>query len=244
MRLLLIAPDDLTSEKLAEQLRSGGFIPQTIACVRDALDRHLYEGVSAIIVDCRMEPERALAATRALRAGGAQQPLFLLAARGDWRDKIACLDAGADDYVLQPVRTEEIAARLRAVIRRGVGEPTNQIVIGNIQLDLKARCAWRDGKCLSLTRNEFRLLRLFMFNPDRPLSHAQIIEQFNPDGKRVSSNALEVLIGRLRRKIGADYILTLRGVGYRFNVPTKGQPPVAPEDCRLAPCHAKHYKKF
>lgn len=240
MRLLLIAPEDAMSDKISQQLSSSGFMPTRTPCVRAALDSQLFEGTSAILLDCRTEVDRALAGTRALRGGGADQPLLLLAARGDWRDKVACLDAGADDYVLQPVRTEEVAARLRAMIRRSVGEPTNQIIIGDIQLDLKARCAWRDGMCLSLTRNEFRLLRLFMFTPDRPLSHVEIIEKFNPDGKRLSPNALEVLIGRLRRKIGADYILTQRGIGYRFFAPDIEGEPKPPENCRLASCRPSH----
>ncbi len=244
MRLLLIGPEDATSEKLAGQLGSSGFLPVTTPCVRDALDRHLFDGTSAILLNCRMEAERGLAGTRALRAEGAEQPILILAARADWRDKIACLDAGADDFVLQPVRSEEIAARLRAMIRRSAGEPTNQIVVGNIQLDLKARCAWRDGECLALTRNEFRLLRLFVFAPDRPLSHADLIEKFNTDTKQISPNALEVLIGRLRRKIGAESIQTLRGIGYRFSAPDVAERTPAQEDCRLAPCHAKHYKKY
>ncbi|MFM8543323.1 MAG: winged helix-turn-helix domain-containing protein [Chakrabartia sp.] len=130
------------------------------------------------------------------------------------------------------------------MIRRSAGAPTDQIVLGNIQLDVKARCAWRDGKCLALTRNEFRLLRLFVFSPDHPLSHADLIEKLNTDTKRISQNALEVLIGRLRRKIGADKIQTLRGIGYRFSTPALAKSLAEPEDCRLASCHAKNYKKY
>lgn len=239
MRLLLIAPEDAVSEKLSDQLGNSGFVPIHTPCVRAALESHLSDGTSAILLDCRTETDRALAGTRALRAGGVDQPLLLLAARSDWRDKVACLDAGADDYVLQPVRTEEIAARLRAVIRRSAGEPTNRVIIGDVQLDLKSRCAWRNGACLSLTRNEFRLLRIFMLSPERPLSHTEIIEKFNPEGKRISTNALEVLIGRLRRKIGADHILTLRGIGYRFFAPDIAGGPTALEDCRLASCRVR-----
>ena len=231
MRLLLIDKDREQSGWLADRLAGNGFAARLALSPEQAVANRMAEGAAVVVLDHGLSPGPANPAVRALRQNGIDQPLIVLSARDDWRDKIDCLDAGADDFVLKPVRSEEIAARLRAIIRRSAGQSSDRIQLGGLDLDLKSRCAWLDGKCLNLTRNEFRLLRLFMLYPERILGHNDVLDQLNPGGARPSANAAEVLIGRLRRKIGPGLISTVRGVGYRFDASNRKAEPVDCEPC-------------
>lgn len=234
MRILLIAADREQSDWLSDRLAFAGIVARQSASADQALSDRQVEGTAAVLFDSGMSIAQAVPAVRRLRQAGVIQPLIILSGGGDWRDKVECLDAGADDFLLKPVRSEEIAARMRAIIRRGAGQPTDRIQIGAIDLDLKARCAWLSGKCLNLTRNEFRLLRLFMLHPGRVVSHAELLDQLNPGGARPTTNAAEVQIARLRRKVGPELITTIRGVGYCLQAPP-GEPEAVPperEPCR------------
>lgn len=231
MRLLLIDKDREQSGWLADRLAGNGFAARLALSPEQVIANQMANGAAVVVLDHGLEPGPASPSVRVLRQGGIAQPLVVLSGRDDWRDKIECLDAGADDFLLKPVRSEEIAARLRAIIRRSAGQPTDRVLLGGFDLDLKARCAWLDGRCLKLTRNEFRLLRLFMLNPERILGHEDVLDQLNPNGARPSTNAAEVLIGRLRRKIGPDLIATVRGVGYRFDAAGRAAEPAEREPC-------------
>lgn len=219
MRLLLIEADPLSGKRLAEGLGRNGFVPKRVTSFQQALRER--EDAGVIVFDAGLSAVEVETTVRSVRSICAGQPFIVLAARGDWREKVACLDAGADDYLQKPVRSEEITARLRVIIRRSAGCSTDRIISDGLALDLKARCAWLDGCCLDLTHSEFRLLRLFMLSPGHILTHAEIWQELHPTGEAYSANAVEVQVARLRQKVGRDRIRTIRSAGYRM-VPAEG----------------------
>lgn len=216
MQLLLIDGAQGNGELLAQRLSAFGFRPRLVTNEVEALDSFKRNDFHAVLLDHGRRAESTALAIASLRLGGMTQPILVISARDDWREKVDCLDAGADDFVVKPVRSEEIAARLRALIRRCAGVTTGRIIHGDIDLDLKQQCAWKAGKCLNLTRNEFRLLRLFLLGPDQVLGKNQIRDAMRGPGAALSDNAIEVQVARLRRKLGEASILTLRGLGYRI----------------------------
>ncbi|MDE2596056.1 MAG: response regulator transcription factor [Sphingomonadales bacterium] len=181
----------------------------------EALNSPVRDSVSAVLLDhCGLAHSPASVVTP-LRSGGMEQPLIVLSALADWRERVASLDAGADDFLIKPIHSEEVAARLRAVIRRAAGMSSDRIVFGDIDLDLKARCAWVGGVCLNLTRNEFLLLRLLLLAPENTITKQQIMQALWVGDAQKTGNAIEVQMARLRRKLGHERIRTLRGIGYR-----------------------------
>lgn len=216
MRLLLIEADASSGARLAEGLTRAGFVVQRCESAQEALSEGYVQITAAILLDVGLNAAQPGKTILPLRAAGLKYPLIVLSAQGDWHERVECLDAGADDYVLKPVRTEEIAARLRAIIRRNAGNADGRITLGGVLLDMKAKCAWLEGKCLDLTRSEYRLLRLFLLSPDHILTHTQIWHELHPGKSDFSANSVEVQIARLRGKIGKDMIRTVRGLGYRI----------------------------
>jgi two-component system, OmpR family, response regulator len=184
------------------------------------LDRAIRDGraidTSVIVIDTGHRARLGAPYVRALREAGLEQPIAVLSAQSDWRERVASLDAGADDYMVKPMRAEEMEARLRAIIRRAAGSARDRIAAGGIEIDLKSRSATLAGREVALTRNEFRLLRLFLLDPERSYSCEEIGRLLYTDRRARSGNAVEVHIARLRRKIGRERIRTVRGVGYRF----------------------------
>lgn len=216
MRLLLIEADAASGTRLAEGLTRAGFVVQRCVSAQDALSEGYAQHTAVILMDVGLNEAQPGKTILPLRTAGLNHPLIVLSAQGDWHERVECLDAGADDYVLKPVRTEEIAARLRAIIRRSVGNASDRIALGGILLDIKTKCAWLQDKCLDLTRSEYRLLRLFLLSPDHILTHTQIWHELHPGKFDFSANSVEVQIARLRGKIGKDMIRTVRGLGYRI----------------------------
>jgi two-component system OmpR family response regulator len=151
---------------------------------------------------------------RYARSQGLNQPLVLLCAHGGWRERVDNLDAGADDCMFKPVRAEEVAARLRVILRRCAGSAKDRLVAGGLSLDLKARTAEQDGQVLALTRHEFRLLRALMLQVGQVLSHSALHDQLYEHDRARTHNAVEVHIARLRRKLEQSTIRSVRGVGY------------------------------
>lgn len=235
MQVLVIEAEQGASGHLAARLDKSGFSASRTVSVRDQFASKALTPAAALVLDLGLDERSAIELTSGLRNVGYEQPLIVLSARGDWRDKVDVLDAGADDYLCKPVRSEEIAARLFALIRRSSGKVSSRFRVGDIELDLRARCAWRDGECLNLTRNEFRLLCLFMLGADRTMSQREIQDNLYPDPGKRSVNALEVLIARLRRKVGHERIVTVRGIGYRFS-PAAGRQ--SPRSSAGKPCKA------
>ncbi len=232
MQLLLIENEHNAAGWLADRLPGTGFT----AVRARSLDHALCDGaeinVSAVVVDLGSYARHGYDSVRALRDSGIDQPLMILSSQSDWRDRVECLDAGADDYLVKPVRAEEVTARLRAIIRRFAGRASNRLVSGDIEIDLKAKWATLAGQPLDLTRNELRLLRLFLMRPDAIMSHQQLAEMLYEDAQERSLNTIEVQIARLRRKIGKQRIRTIRSIGYRFAADQRDDAPliVAGED--------------
>ena len=145
-----------------------------------------------------------------------ETPILILTARGSWQDKVEGLNAGADDFVVKPVRFEELVARLNALFRRQQGSRATDIEAGDLKLDPLSRSATLAGAPLPLSRQEFRLLHLVLSRAGQVLSQADLIDDLYALDDERERNTVEVLIGRLRRKIGRERITTLRGMGYRF----------------------------
>lgn len=216
MQLLLIEDWRSSCDWLADHLGHSGFVVTRSGSAREALDSAVARAAEAIIVDLGMGRVDGQNCVSRLRDGGLDQPLLILSPESNWREKVDCLNLGADDFLVKPIRAEEVTARMRAIIRRFAGCATDRMKSGDAELDLKARRAWIAGEPLDLTRNEFRLLRLFIMRPDRFVSSEELLGQLYARKQDRGTNSVEVQIARLRRKIGKDRIQTLRGVGYRL----------------------------
>ena len=143
-----------------------------------------------------------------------QTPVLILTARGAWSDKVAGFDAGADDYLTKPFHTEELLARLRALLRRSAGHATPNLECGALRLDPRAARASIDGEPLRLTSLEYRLLHYMMMHQGRVISRTELVEHLYDQDFDRDSNTIEVFIGRLRKKLGVEVIQTVRGLGY------------------------------
>ncbi|WP_310533466.1 response regulator transcription factor [Novosphingobium sp.] len=234
MRLLVIDKSISAGNILTRGLIGVGFRPIVVRSVAEALINSARESATAVLIDHGRMASSPAEAVRPLRESGINLPLVVLSERDDWREKVDCLDAGADDFLVKPVRSEEVAARLRSAIRRSAGIVTNRLGFGDIDLDLKQQCAWKSGECLNLTRNEFRLLRLFMIASERAVTRNEIQGSLWNDRNKVSDNAIEVQVARLRKKLGQERIHTVRGIGYRLAGP--GSSNQRPSSEKNAPC--------
>jgi len=214
VQVLVIDANSDSADLLAARLKPHGFAIRRVAAPRDAGS---CDGYAVVLADCDGFAATPAALVEALRGSGLRQPLAVLSSSADWRERIEALDAGCDDFIVKPIRSEEVAARLRALVRRASGSASDQIVSGDLRLDLRLRCAWRGTRCLDLTRSEFRLLSMLMRQPDHVLDYVSIGQAIHPDKSSPSQNAIEVLVARLRRKVGHDRIRTIRGIGYRFD---------------------------
>lgn len=230
MQLAIIETEPNGAAWLASRLVAEGFVSRLFVTARQAMDEGALRGAHAAILDIGPQFEHPCAAVQALRSYKFDKPLIVLSGSGGWKDRVDALDAGADDFLVKPVRAEEVAARLRAVLRRAAGRSGDVITAGPFALDLKARLAFRDGVLLDLTRHELRLLRMLMLFPDRVYSNQEIRDQLYPQPGERSFNAVEVCIARLRRKVGHGHIRTIRGVGYRFDPSEAETGPGLPAD--------------
>lgn len=216
MRLLLVEDEPELGRRLAERLRAADFAVDLATNAVDAGNWPDLDKLAAIILDLGLPDGDGLDLLRGWRARRVDCPILILTARGSWQDKVEGLNAGADDFVVKPVRFEELLARLNAQFRRHIGQRDNNLLVGGLQLDPVAHQASLDGQELALSRQEFRLLHLFMRRAGQILPQGDIMESLYELEDERELNTVEVLIGRLRRKIGKDRIRTLRGLGYRL----------------------------
>lgn len=216
MRLLLVEDDAELGRRLSERLRSAGF---AVDLARNSAEAEAWpdlDKMGAIILDLGLPDGDGIDLLRQWRAKRTDCPILILTARGSWQDKVEGLNAGADDFVVKPVRFEELLARLNALFRRHLGKRESGIVLGNLALDPLGQTATLDGVPLDLSRQEFRLLHLFMRRAGQVLPQGDILENLYELEAARELNTIEVLVGRLRRKIGKERITTLRGMGYRL----------------------------
>ena len=214
MRILLAEDDTLLGDGLRAGLRQAGFL---VDWVRDgaAAERELRaEPYAAAVLDLGLPLMDGMAVLASVRRAGITLPVLVLTARDAVPDRIRGLDSGADDYIVKPVDLDELAARLRALVRRAHGQPQAQLQVQDLQLNPAARTVQRAGQPVALSTREFDLLQVLMLNAGRVLSREQLEQQLYSWGQEVDSNAVEVHVHHLRKKLGAALIQTVRGVGY------------------------------
>lgn len=214
MRVLIVEDDLLLGDALAAGLKQRGFEADWVQDGRDAQATMRVEPFAAVVLDLGLPRLGGLELLRGERARGNKVPVLILTARDAVQDRIAGLDSGADDYVVKPTDLDELAARLRALVRRSKGEPAPVLQIGQVVLDPAARMVTLDGQAVDLPPREFTLLQELMLNAGRVLSREQLEERMYRWGDEVESNAVEVHVHHLRRKLGAQIVKTIRGVGY------------------------------
>ncbi len=214
MRILLAEDDPLLGDGLQAGLRQLGFL---VDWVRDgaAAERELRtDSYAAAVLDLGLPRMDGMDVLASLRRSGSALPVLVLTARDALPDRISGLDVGADDYVVKPVDLHELAARLRALVRRSHGRPQDILTAQDVQLDPAARSVVQAGKVVLLSGREFDLLHALLLNAGRVLSREQLEKRVYGWGQEVESNAVEVHIHHLRRKLGSTLIQTVRGVGY------------------------------
>lgn len=214
MRILLAEDDPMLGDGLRAGLRQQGF---QVDWVRDgmAAEREIGTGdYQAAVLDLGLPQKDGLDVLLALRAKKITTPILVLTARDAVPDRIKGLDLGADDYVLKPVDLYELGARLRSLVRRSHGQTQDVLSCGNLQLNPSARLVTLDAQPVSLSTREFDLLHVLLLNMGRVLSREQLEQQLYSWGHEVESNAVEVHIHHLRKKLRADLIQTVRGIGY------------------------------
>ena len=215
MRLLLIEDDDILGDGLCDYLRAEGHTVDWCRRIADAaaLGGEPYD---AWLVDWQLPDGSGLDWLRGRRARGATTPALMLTARDRLADRVTGLDVGADDYLVKPFAPEELVARLRAVCRRGSGAAASRAAYGDVEVDLAARCAYRRGERVELTGREWSLLEALVLRAGRIVTKTELERLVLGFDAEVSSNALEVHVSSLRRKLGAALIDTVRGIGYRI----------------------------
>ncbi|MFN3989387.1 MAG: response regulator [Erythrobacter sp.] len=216
MRLLVVEDDPELGRRLTERLRAADFAVELATSRAEAEDWPDVGRMAAIILDLGLPDGSGLELLRHWRDRRLETPILILTARGSWQDKVEGLNAGADDFMVKPVRFEELLARLNALFRRQQGSRAASITAGDLALDPLARTATLAGEPLMLSKQEFRLLHLFLRRAGQVLSQSDILDDLYALDDEREPNTVEVLIGRLRRKIGRERIITLRGLGYRF----------------------------
>ena len=214
MRILLVEDDELLGDGLAAGLRHCGYNVDWLRDGEQARSALATEDYAALVLDLGLPRLDGMSLLRGLRAAGNAIPVLILTARDSTWDKVGGLDGGADDYLVKPVDLDELAARLRALTRRASGQSTPLLQAREVELDPAARRVRLRGEPVELSAREFAILEQLMRNAGRMISRAQLESALYGWGEGVESNAVEVHIHHLRRKLGADLIRTVRGVGY------------------------------
>jgi len=217
MRLLLIEDDIRLAPELKKSLKRVGY---AVDWIENGIDGELQASIEpydVIILDLGLPGRSGLDVLTNWRRDGINTPVIILTARDSWHERVDGLKAGADDYLGKPFHTEELLARLDALVRRNQSIEPSEVVSGNIRLDESKQCVtFADGREESLTAMEYRLLRYLIYHPDRLLSKLHLAEHVYEEDSDRDSNVIEVYINRLRQKIGKERIETRRGQGYIY----------------------------
>jgi two-component system OmpR family response regulator len=219
MRVLVAEDDPRIAEDLARVLRAANYLVDLAPEGEEAHFLGDTEDYDAVVLDLGLPVMDGATVLKRWRADGRNMPVLILTARGSWHDKVEGIDAGADDYLAKPFQMEELLARLRALIRRDRGHASAVLTAGLVTLDTRTARASVDGSPLQLTALEYRLLAYLMLNRGRVVPRLELIEHIYEQDFERESNTIEVLVGRLRRKLGVDVIKTRRGLGYSFDAP-------------------------
>ena len=214
MRIVLIEDDGLLGEGIRAGLRQAGFVVDWVEDGLAAESTLRAASPDAVVLDLGLPRLSGLDLLRRLRAAGSVTPVLILTARDALEDRVAGLDAGADDYMVKPFELRELAARLRALIRRAAGGAAPTLAVGDVELDPASREVRLRGTSIELGTREFALLHALMLNAGRVQTREQLAERLYGWGEEIESNALDVHMHHLRRKLGAEVFRTVRGVGY------------------------------
>lgn len=215
VRVLVVEDESRLASQLTSALAEAGYVVDAAGDGERADFLVRTERYDAAILDLGLPRIDGLTLLRRWRDAGISVPVLVLTARGSWHEKVLGIDSGADDYVGKPFRIEEVLARLRALIRRATGQVTPALRCGDLLLDPRSARATLDGAPLKLTSHEFRVLAYLMHHRDRVVSQTELSEHIYAQDADRDSNTVEVFIARLRRKVGATRIQTVRGLGYR-----------------------------
>ena len=216
MRVLILEDEAALARRLAAALEGAGY---GVDCAADGARGEFLgatEGYDAIVLDLGLPSADGLTVLRSWREAGIKVPVLVLTARGSWHEKVVGIDSGADDYVTKPFQMEEVLARLRALIRRATGHAVPELRCGAIVLDPRSARVTAGGDPVRLSTHEYRVLSYLMHHRGRVVSQTELAEHiYTLDAER-DSNTVEVFVARLRKKVGAGAIATVRGLGYRM----------------------------
>jgi len=219
MRILLVEDDRMIGESIRTALRQDGSAVDWVRDGRSAESTLASEEFDLVLLDLGLPQRDGLEVLHAMRARRNQTPVIVLTARDALTDRVAGLDAGADDYLVKPFELEELAARIRAVTRRKAGRAEPAVEIGDVRLDPSMHQVTRGGEPVVLSAREYAVLEALMARPGAILSRAQLEDRLYGWGDAIESNAVSVYIHQLRRKLGNDFIRNVRGVGYYVGRP-------------------------
>ena len=214
MRILVVDDETEIAQDIGKALVSAGYFVEYSADGEDAWFKGSTENFSAVILDLGLPKMDGLTVLKNWRREKIGTPVIILTARGNWTDRVDGIELGADDYLAKPFHIEELVARVRALIRRSAGVSNPNFEIGNLRVDMRSSIATRDGAKLDLGPLEFRLLAHLLLHRGKVVSQSEISEMLYGSGAETSSNAIEALVSRLRRKLGGNTIKTQRGFGY------------------------------
>ncbi|MBT0962852.1 response regulator transcription factor [Denitromonas iodatirespirans] len=219
MRILVVEDEPTLAGQLADALTDAGY---AVDRADNGLDAHFLgdtEPFDAVVLDLGLPQMDGLTVLGKWRSAGRTMPVLILTARDDWHQKVAGIDAGADDYLTKPFHMAELLARLRALIRRAGGHASALLACGPLSLDTRSGQLTDDGRPVSLTSHEYRLLAYFMHHPGKVISRTELTEHLYAQDFDRDSNTIEVFVGRLRKKLPEGMIETVRGLGYRLVAP-------------------------
>lgn len=214
MRLLVVEDEPDLNRQLADALSEAGY---AVDVAFDGEEGHFLgdtEPYDAVVLDLGLPQMDGISVLEQWRRNDRNMPVLILTARDRWSDKVAGMDAGADDYVAKPFHMEEVLARLRALLRRSAGHASSEIDVGPLRLDTRSSKVTVDGSGIKLTSHEYRLLSYLMHHVGRVVSRTELTEHLYDQDFDRDSNTVEVFIGRLRKKLPDDMIKTVRGLGY------------------------------
>ncbi|WP_332672696.1 response regulator transcription factor [Aromatoleum sp.] len=220
MRILVVEDEPKLAAQLVEGLTEAGYAVDRADNGRDAHFIGDVEPLDAVVLDLGLPLMDGITVLKKWRAAGRTMPVLILTARDNWHEKVAGIDAGADDYLTKPFHMEELLARLRALIRRAGGHASAELACGPVVLDTRAGRVTVDGQAVSLTSHELRVLAYLMHHRDEVVSRSELTEHIYAQDFDRDSNTIEVFIGRLRKKLPPGLIETVRGLGYRLTDPT------------------------
>jgi two-component system, OmpR family, response regulator len=219
MRLLVVEDEPMLAAQLREALSGAGYAVDVANNGTDADFVGQVEPFDAVVLDLGLPRMDGLTVLKRWRAAGRAMPVLILTARDAWHEKVAGIDAGADDYLTKPFHMEELLARIRALLRRAAGQASAEIACGALVLDTRSGRVTLEGRTLSLTSHEFRMLAYLMHHQGEIVSRSDLMEHIYAQDFDRDSNTIEVFIGRLRKKLPPGFIETVRGLGYRLACP-------------------------